>query len=127
MYRVATQLKRQKLSVVILTCALSNTEATKLFDLGFYQLVGEATHLKGGHLDHVYSNHDPKKFKNEILMYSPYYTSLDHDAICLTLRPVVSKTEVRHIHKFSFFGMKLVLFLRILSQEEIVKDDDATI
>ena len=98
-----------------------------LEDLGFHQLVTEATHLKGGHLDQVYSNHDPKKFKTEILMYSPYYTSLDHDAISLTLRQVVSKSEVRYIHKFSFFRMKHILFLRFLSQEGIVKDDDASI
>ena len=81
-----------------------------LEDLGFQQLVSEASHLKGGHLDHVYSNHDPNKFENEILMYSPYYTSMDHDAICLTLRQVVGKNEDRYIYEFSFSGVKLVLY-----------------
>ena len=56
-----------------------------LEEMGFQQLVEEASHLKGGHLDHIYSNHDQKDFKVEILMYSPYYTSLDHDAFCITL------------------------------------------
>ena len=81
-----------------------------LEDLGFQQLVSEASHLKGGHLDHVYSNHDPNKFENEILMYSPYYTSMDHDAICLTLRQVVGKNEDRYIYEFSFSGVKLLYF-----------------
>ena len=66
-----------------------------LEELGFQQLVVEASHLKGGHLDHVYSNHDPKTFQIEILMYSPYYTSLDHDAILITLMKAASKNDIR--------------------------------
>ena len=33
--------------------------------------------------------------KIEILMYSPYYTSLDHDAICITLMEAASKNDIR--------------------------------
>ena len=52
---------------------------------GFQQLVREASHLQGGHIDHVYSNLDPSKFKIDIQMHSPYYTSHDHDAFCITI------------------------------------------
>ena len=74
----------------------SNKIVKMLEELGFQQLVMEASHLKGGHLDQVYSNHDPSIFKIEILMYSPYYTSLDHDAICVTMTQVGIKADVRY-------------------------------
>ena len=57
-----------------------------LEDYGFTQLVTKATHLKGGHIDHVYSNHDPTFFEVDIMLYSPYYTCHDHDALCVTIR-----------------------------------------
>ena len=60
---------------------------TKLLEeCGFTQLVNRATHLKGGCIDHVYSNHDSKILDVDVQMYSPYYTSLDHDALCITIR-----------------------------------------
>ena len=64
-----------------------------LEEMGFQQLVEEASHLKGGHLDHIYSNHDQSDFKVEILMYSPYYTCLDHDAFCVTLMQTGNSRE----------------------------------
>ena len=63
-----------------------NNEITSMLEtLGFTQLVQNATHLKGGHIDHVYSNHNPAKYSIEISLYSPYYLCLDHDAICVTV------------------------------------------
>ena len=56
-----------------------------LYDQGFQQLVSEASHIQGGHIDHVYSNLDPKVFQVEVMMYSPYYTYHDHDAFCITV------------------------------------------
>ena len=81
----------------------SNKIVKMLEELGFQQLVMEASHLKGGHLDQVYSNHDPSVFKVEVLMYSPYYTSLDHDAICLTMTQVAMKADVRYTILIIFF------------------------
>ena len=64
-----------------------DNEVTKMLeDHGFIQLVGEATHWKGGHIDHVYINHDPSLFQADVAMYSPYYTSKDHDALLITIR-----------------------------------------
>ena len=63
-----------------------HNEITRMLEsLGFNQLVTEATHYKGGLLDQVYSNHNPAKFKVDITLYSPYYLSLDHDGICITI------------------------------------------
>ena len=63
-----------------------NNVITKMLESnGFDQLVYEATHLKGGHIDHVYSNHDPKQFNVELGLYSPFYLASDHDAICITI------------------------------------------
>ena len=59
-----------------------------LEDHGFSQHVTEASHLMGGHLDHVYSNHDPKVFDVNTMMFSPYYTCRDHDAVFITVRRV---------------------------------------
>ena len=62
-----------------------NNRSTKfLLQNGFKQLVKEATHIGGGHLDHVY-------FRSEGLlatveMFSPYYTAKDHDAVCISLQ-----------------------------------------
>ena len=62
-----------------------NCITTHLLHLGFTQLVNEATHIKGGHIDHVYWRDaiDPC-FECPILeRYSPYYS--DHDALLITL------------------------------------------
>ena len=58
---------------------------------GFNQLVLEASHLQGGHIDHVYSNLDPEIFKVEVTMYSPYYTSRDHDGFFITIMHAAGK------------------------------------
>ena len=52
----------------------------------FEQLVKDATHYLGGHIDHAYFT-DPKlKFgKVELEQYSPYYTARDHDGLLITL------------------------------------------
>ena len=63
-----------------------DNEVTRMLEYeGFSQLVHEATHFKGGHIDHVYSNHNPKDFQIAVSLYSPYYLAKDHDAICVTI------------------------------------------
>ena len=66
----------------------SNCVSKFLEDHGFSQHVTEASHLMGGHIDHVYSNHDPKVFDVNTMMFSPYYTCKDHDAVFITVRRV---------------------------------------
>ena len=56
-----------------------------LEDQNFKQLVTEASHFQGGHIDHVYSNLNPAMFEIEVSMYSPYYTSRDHDGFCTSI------------------------------------------
>ena len=70
-----------------------NVVSKKLGDMGFVQLVNQATHLRGGHIDHIYSNHDQANFDVDVQIYSPYYTSLDHDALCVTVRKKVNKQQ----------------------------------
>ena len=55
-----------------------------LANKGFIQLVQEATHLRGGHIDHAYWT-DAKTTWNQpqLELYTPYYS--DHDALCVTL------------------------------------------
>ena len=50
---------------------------------GFATLIDEATHIKGGHIDHAYWR-DPSGLigRPEVETYSPYYS--DHDAILIT-------------------------------------------
>ena len=51
---------------------------------GLHQLMTEATHILGGHIDHVYwTNHHQIWMDPIIERYSPYYS--DHDASCITL------------------------------------------
>ena len=56
-----------------------------LQQLGFLQLVNEATHFEGGHIDHVYCRVDFERFGTDCKLYSPYYSSQDHDAILVTV------------------------------------------
>ena len=60
-----------------------NQISSGLTTLGFKQLVNEATHIEGGHLDHIYIRGDVNA---DVELYSPYYTALDHDALCLSVQ-----------------------------------------
>ena len=60
-----------------------NSRSTKfLLQKGFKQLVKEATHFDGGHIDHVYLRSEGLLATVEL--YSPYYTAKDHDALCIS-------------------------------------------
>ena len=51
---------------------------------GFSQLIKEATHIRGGHIDHVYWKDEQSVWKDlNLELYSPYYS--DHDASLITL------------------------------------------
>ena len=56
-----------------------------LVELGYRQLIKEATHVLGGHIDHAYWR-DPEDEMGDpwIETYSPYYS--DHDALLITLQ-----------------------------------------
>ena len=60
-----------------------NQSTTYLLQNGFKQLVREATHIEGGHIDHVYLRTD-ESLSATVEIYSPYYTAKDHDAICVS-------------------------------------------
>ena len=57
-----------------------------LNNMGFEEKVKEATHIKGGNLDHVYFRSPRQNLSLKALLYSPYYPTKDHDAICSTIR-----------------------------------------
>ena len=62
-----------------------NVLTQTLEDMGFKQLVTQATHVDGGGIDHVYVR-EGKKLKHSLSIeyFAKYYT--DHDGICLTIR-----------------------------------------
>ena len=62
-----------------------NLLKTFLEELGFKELIRQATHIEGGHLDHAYFL-NVGNFKEEPVVYLiPKYYS-DHDAMCICLR-----------------------------------------
>ena len=61
--------------------------------LGFNQLVHEATHIKGGHIDVLFSNHTAFQSEIDIAIYSTYYTCRDHDALLITVTPKENKLQ----------------------------------
>ena len=62
----------------------SNELTKKLKEIGFSQLVNRATHVEGGHIDHVYWRDLHGDWTDPVLeMYSPYYS--DHDGLLVTL------------------------------------------
>ena len=64
----------------------NNQVSTYLKSVGFKQYQQGATHIKGGHIDHLYIKHEgPRSINVETERYSPYYT--DHDAILIILTP----------------------------------------
>ena len=77
-------------------CYLSNGNnrmSQGLAKSNFSQLVSEATHIQGGHIDHAYWK-DINRVWNEPVVehYTPYYS--DHDGICTTLtKSSVSKSS----------------------------------
>ena len=60
--------------------------------LGFKQLVTESTHIEGGHLDLLFSNHEAFKYDVDIIIFSTYYTYRDHDALLVTVKPTEKKS-----------------------------------
>ena len=56
--------------------------------MGFEEKVKVATHIKGGHIDHVYFHSPNQRSSLDCMLYSPYYPTKDHDAICSTVRTI---------------------------------------
>ena len=56
-----------------------------LEEIGFKEIVREATHIDGGHLDHAYVlNQGSLKEDTVVQLVSKYYS--DHDAVCIILK-----------------------------------------
>ena len=67
-----------------------------LLDHGFEQLVKEATHIRGGHINHAYFRDTARFFETPIIeRYSPYYSY--HDAVCLVLKRRLTDKTVETI------------------------------
>ena len=62
----------------------NNEVSSTLQEHGFIQTVNEATHIKGGQIDHVYFRGDVSKVDTSL--YSAYYTCHDHDCILTTVK-----------------------------------------
>ena len=52
---------------------------------GFEQFVKEATHIKGGLIDHAYIRSGLDSVEIDVSIYSPYYCAKDHDAVLISL------------------------------------------
>ena len=62
-----------------------NMLSNNLTSCGYSQLVKEATHIRGGMIDHVYYKQSGSELEVDVTLYSPYYTAFDHDALLITL------------------------------------------
>ena len=60
-----------------------------LIESQFKQLVTEATHFLGGHIDQVYLRSN--SYIADMELHSPYYTVKDHDALCICLTETEQK------------------------------------
>ena len=56
-----------------------------LENFGFKQCVKQATHLKGGLIDHAYLWIGDYQLNVDVTLYSPYYCAKDHDALLIDL------------------------------------------
>ena len=65
----------------------SNAISRSLVEQGFSQMVGKATHVMGGMIDHAYwKDNSDSWYAPEIETFSPYYS--DHDAILVTMKRI---------------------------------------
>ena len=62
-----------------------NLLKTFLEELGFKELIRQATHIEGGHLDHAYFLNVGNFNGEPVVHLIPKYYS-DHDAVCICLR-----------------------------------------
>ena len=60
----------------------TNKLTVELESIGFAQLNEEATHIGGGHIDHMYVTREASG-RAILERYTPFYS--DHDALCLTI------------------------------------------
>ena len=78
----------------------------------FKQLVKDATHIKGRHIDHFYLKMSGQQIEEPTIMtYSPYYS--DHDAICATFPRNLKTSERQYqviIHCLEYFKIIIYLF-----------------
>ena len=63
-----------------------NILVESLEEQGFSQFVTEATHLRGGHIDHAYIRGGVHSIEVNVSIYSPYYCARDHDAVLISLK-----------------------------------------
>ena len=62
----------------------TNGITTSLTKMGFRKMMDRATHIQGGHIDHVFWMDRTKQYNlPQLEFYSPYWT--DHDAILTTI------------------------------------------
>ena len=99
----------------------TNGIITSLVKIGFKQMIDKATHIEGGHIDHVYWM-DRTKTCNlpQVELYSPYWT--DHDAILST----ITKRYFYPIFNFRF-ELKLIIAdtkSKITNKDKWDKEDD---
>ena len=89
---ILKQLVEKKEKAILITgdfniCYMTkrNNEINKeLEENGFHQLMQDASHIQGGHIDHVYWRPGNQMWKAPIIeRHSPYYS--DHDASLVTL------------------------------------------
>ena len=65
-----------------------NKLTVELESMGFAQLNKEATHIGGGHIDHMYMTREAADSAT-LERYTPFYS--DHDALCLTVAESVGQ------------------------------------
>ena len=71
----------------------NNELKTFLENKNFRQLITQATHIGGGHLNHAYIlNTGQFEDAPDVQLIPKYYS--DHDAICISLRKVDPKCEL---------------------------------
>ena len=68
-----------------------NKLTVELESMGFAQLNEEATHIGGGHIDHMYVSREAIG-RATLERYTPFYS--DHDALCLTIAKAVEEQNL---------------------------------
>ena len=66
----------------------------EILNLGVEHKVTRPTHIQGGTIDHVYFRKGGSDCNIGVHQYSPYYTALDHDALCITVETSLQEKKL---------------------------------
>ena len=82
----------------------ANAFSQGMEDLGMSQVGTEATHVRGGQIDHLYVNTEAVE-STSLERISPFFT--DHDCLCFTVGQSIVQVSTSHLARNCSYQLRL--------------------